>query len=557
MLECMIPLVMSKLIDHLSADTMTPLLKYGLILLVMATVSLGFGVLAARNAAEASCGFAKNLRQDMYFKIQDFAFADIDKFSASSLVTRMTTDVTNVQNAYQMLIRLAVRTPLMILFSVIMAMTINVKMALIFLCILPILAAVLFGIAIHVHPIFKRIFKKYDALNNSVQENVAGIRVVKSFVRESYETEKFDRAAEDVRKDFTFVEKILAFNNPTMMFCMYLSMFLVYYIGAQMIVNSGATELTTGQLSSLISYGVQILASVMLLSMVFIMTTMASECAERIAEVLEHESCLTSPENGSTDVADGSVDFDHVSFKYSEKSKKFALADIDLHIPSGATVGIIGGTGSSKTTLIQLISRLYDVTEGSVRVAGKDVREYDLRALRDAVGIVLQKNVLFSGTVRENLRWGKPDASDEELWAACRAACAAEFLERMPKGLDTDLGQGGVNVSGGQKQRLCIARTLLKRPKILIFDDSTSAVDTATEGKIRTALAELRDVTKLIIAQRITSVMHTDQIVILEDGRVHAVGTHESLLAGDPIYQEIYASQMKGGEDHGVPATEC
>ena len=395
-LECMIPLVMSRMIDRMSAESISPIIKYGVILLIMATVSLGFGVLSARNAAEASCGFAKNLRQDMYFKIQDFAFADIDKFSASSLVTRMTTDVTNVQNAYQLLIRLAVRTPLMILFSVIMAMTINPKMAMIFLCILPILAAVLFGIAMHVHPIFKRIFKKYDALNNSVQENVAGIRVVKSFVREAYETEKFDKAAEEVRKDFTFVEKILAFNNPTMMFCMYLSMFLVYYLGARIIVNTGATELTTGQLSSLITYGVQILISVMMLSMVFIMTTMASECAERIAEVLTHESSLTSPENGEKQVADGSVDFDHVSFKYSEKSKKFALADIDLHIPSGATVGIIGGTGSSKTTLIQLISRLYDVTEGSVRVAGKDVREYDLESLRDAgCGCASEKRAVF------------------------------------------------------------------------------------------------------------------------------------------------------------------
>ena len=463
-LECMIPLVMSKLIDHLSADTMTPILQYGLVLLVMATMSLGCGVLAARNAAEASCGFAKNLRQDMYFKIQDFAFADIDKFSASSLVTRMTTDVTNVQNAYQLLIRLAVRTPLMIIFSVIMAMTINVKMALIFLCILPILAGVLFGIATHVHPIFKRIFKKYDALNNSVQENVAGIRVVKSFVRESYETEKFNQAAEEVRKDFTFVEKILAFNNPTMMFCMYLSMFLVYYIGAQMIVNSGSTELTTGQLSSLISYGVQILASVMMLSMVFIMTTMASECAERIAEVLNHESSLTSPESGATEVADGSVDFDHVSFKYSEKSKKFALSDIDLHIPSGATVGIIGGTGSSKTSLIQLISRLYDVSEGSVKVAGKDVREYDLESLRDAVAVVLQKNVLFSGTIKENMRWGSKNATDEEIIHACKLAQADEFVSQFPNGYDTYIERGGTNVSGGQKQRLCIARALLKSP---------------------------------------------------------------------------------------------
>ncbi len=548
-LECMIPLVMSKLIDHLSADTMTPILQYGLVLLVMATMSLGCGVLAARNAAEASCGFAKNLRQDMYFKIQDFAFADIDKFSASSLVTRMTTDVTNVQNAYQLLIRLAVRTPLMIIFSVIMAMTINVKMALIFLCILPILAGVLFGIATHVHPIFKRIFKKYDALNNSVQENVAGIRVVKSFVRESYETEKFNQAAEEVRKDFTFVEKILAFNNPTMMFCMYLSMFLVYYIGAQMIVNSGSTELTTGQLSSLISYGVQILASVMMLSMVFIMTTMASECAERIAEVLNHESSLTSPESGATEVADGSVDFDHVSFKYSEKSKKFALSDIDLHIPSGATVGIIGGTGSSKTSLIQLISRLYDVSEGSVKVAGKDVREYDLESLRDAVAVVLQKNVLFSGTIKENMRWGSKNATDEEIIHACKLAQADEFVSQFPNGYDTYIERGGTNVSGGQKQRLCIARALLKKPRILILDDSTSAVDTKTDALIRKAFREeLPNTTKIIIAQRISSVQDADFILVMDGGRIVEQGSHDELVAFNGIYREIFDSQTKSKE---------
>ena len=545
-LECMIPLVMSRMIDRMSAESISPIIKYGVILLIMATVSLGFGVLSARNAAEASCGFAKNLRQDMYFKIQDFAFADIDKFSASSLVTRMTTDVTNVQNAYQLLIRLAVRTPLMILFSVIMAMTINPKMAMIFLCILPILAAVLFGIAMHVHPIFKRIFKKYDALNNSVQENVAGIRVVKSFVREAYETEKFDKAAEEVRKDFTFVEKILAFNNPTMMFCMYLSMFLVYYLGARIIVNTGATELTTGELSSLITYGVQILISVMMLSMVFIMTTMASECAERIAEVLTHESSLTSPENGEKQVADGSVDFD---FKYSEKSKKFALADIDLHIPSGATVGIIGGTGSSKTTLIQLISRLYDVTEGSVRVAGKDVREYDLESLRDAVAVVLQKNVLFSGTIKENMRWGNKNATDEEILHACKLAQADEFVSQFPNGYDTYIERGGTNVSGGQKQRLCIARALLKKPRILILDDSTSAVDTKTDALIRIAFREeLPDTTKIIIAQRISSVQDADFILVMDGGRIVEQGNHDELVALNGIYREIFDSQTKSKE---------
>ena len=548
-LECMIPLVMSKLIDHLSADTMTPILQYGLVLLVMATMSLGCGVLAARNAAEASCGFAKNLRQDMYFKIQDFAFADIDKFSASSLVTRMTTDVTNVQNAYQLLIRLAVRTPLMIIFSVIMAMTINVKMALIFLCILPILAGVLFGIATHVHPIFKRIFKKYDALNNSVQENVAGIRVVKSFVRESYETEKFNQAAEEVRKDFTFVEKILAFNNPTMMFCMYLSMFLVYYIGAQMIVNSGATELTTGQLSSLISYGVQILTSMMMLSMVFVMCSMAQESGDRIAEVLTHESVLRSPENGAKKVKDGSIEFDHVSFRYSGKNKKYALTDIDLEIPSGATIGIIGGTGSSKTSLIQLIPRLYDVSEGSVKVGGRDVREYDLQALRDAVAVVLQKNVLFSGTIKDNLRWGNKNATDEELIHACKLAQADEFVTQFPAGYDTYIEQGGTNVSGGQKQRLCIARAILKKPKILILDDSTSAVDTKTDALIRQAFKhELPDTTKIIIAQRVSSVQDADRILVMDGGRIVESGTHEELLALNGIYREVNDSQTKSKE---------
>ncbi len=548
-LECMIPLVMSKMIDHMTAGSMAPILKYGVILLVMATVSLGFGVLSARNAAEASCGFAKNLRQDMYFKTQEFAFADIDKFSASSLVTRMTTDVTNVQNAYQMIIRMAVRTPLMIVFSVIMAMTISVKMALIFLCILPFLALILFGIAILVHPIFKRIFKKYDAMNNSVQENVAGIRVVKSFVRESYETKKFKTAAEDVCKDFTFVEKILAFNNPTMMLCMYLSMFLVYFIGAQMIVRSGATELTTGQLSSLISYGVQILASVMLLSMVFVMTTMASECVERIAEVLEHKTSLTSPENGATEVADGSVDFEHVSFKYSEKSKKYALSDIDLHIPSGATIGIIGGTGSSKTTLIQLISRLYDVTEGSVKVAGKDVREYDLESLRDSVAVVLQKNVLFSGTIKENMRWGNKNATDEEIIHACKLSQADEFVTQFPNGYDTYIERGGTNVSGGQKQRLCIARALLKKPRILILDDSTSAVDTKTDALIRKAFRdEIPDTTKIIIAQRVSSVQDADFILVMDGGRIVEQGSHDELVAKGGIYREIFDSQTKSKE---------
>ena len=549
-LECTIPLIMSKLIDDMTGTSMAPILKYGALLLVLATLSLLFGVLSARAAATAGCGLAKNLRRDLYFKTQDFAFADIDKFSSSSLVTRMTTDVSNVQNAYQMLIRMAVRAPLMTVFSVIMSMSINVRMSFIFLALLPVLAAALFGIFFYVHPIFKRIFKKYDALNNSVQENVGGIRVVKSFVREDYEKEKFENAAEEVRKDFTMAEKILALNNPVMTFCIYVSMLLVSFFGAKLIIGTGGSELSTGELSSLISYGVQILTSMMMLSMVFVMCSMAQESGDRIAEVLNHESVLRSPENGATDVKDGSVEFDHVSFRYSGKNKKFALTDIDLKIPSGSTIGIIGGTGSAKTTLIQLIPRLYDVTVGAVKVGGRDVREYDLQALRDAVAVVLQKNVLFSGTIKENLRWGNENATDEELRHACVLACADEFISAMPDGYDTYIEQGGTNVSGGQKQRLCIARALLKKPKVLILDDSTSAVDTRTDAQIQQALsAYIPETTKIIIAQRISSVQNADRIVVLDDGHIADVGSHEELLHTSEIYREVYESQQKGGED--------
>ena len=527
-LECTIPLIMSKLIDDMTGSSMAPILKYGALLLVLATLSLLFGVLSARAAATAGCGLAKNLRRDLYFKTQDFAFADIDKFSSSSLVTRMTTDVSNVQNAYQMLIRMAVRAPLMTVFSVIMSMSINVRMSFIFLALLPVLAAALFGIFFYVHPIFKRIFKKYDALNNSVQENVGGIRVVKSFVREDYEKKKFENAAEEVRKDFTMAEKILALNNPVMTFCIYVSMLLVSFFGAKLIIGTGGSELSTGELSSLISYGVQILTSMMMLSMVCV---------------------LRSPENGATDVKDGSVEFDHVSFRYSGKNKKFALTDIDLKIPSGSTIGIIGGTGSAKTTLIQLIPRLYDVTVGAVKVGGRDVREYDLQALRDAVAVVLQKNVLFSGTIKENLRWGNKNATDEELIHACRLAQADEFVTQFPDGYDTYIEQGGTNVSGGQKQRLCIARAILKKPKILILDDSTSAVDTKTDALIRQAFKhELPDTTKIIIAQRVSSVQDADRILVMDGGRIVESGTHEELLALNGIYREVNDSQTKSKE---------
>ena len=534
-LECTIPLIMSKLIDDMTGSSMAPILKYGALLLVLATLSLLFGVLSARAAATAGCGLAKNLRRDLYFKTQDFAFADIDKFSSSSLVTRMTTDVSNVQNAYQMLIRMAVRAPLMTVFSVIMSMSINVRMSFIFLALLPVLAAALFGIFFYVHPIFKRIFKKYDALNNSVQENVGGIRVVKSFVREDYEKKKFENAAEEVRKDFTMAEKILALNNPVMTFCIYVSMLLVSFFGAKLIIGTGGSELSTGELSSLISYGVQILTSMMMLSMVFVMCSMAQESGDRIAEVLNHESVLRSPENGATDVKDGSVEFDHVSFRYSGKNKKFALTDIDLKIPSGSTIGIIGGTGSAKTTLIQLIPRLYDVTVGAVKVGGRDV--------------VLQKNVLFSGTIKENLRWGNKNATDEELIHACRLAQADEFVTQFPDGYDTYIEQGGTNVSGGQKQRLCIARAILKKPKILILDDSTSAVDTKTDALIRQAFKhELPDTTKIIIAQRVSSVQDADRILVMDGGRIVESGTHEELLALNGIYREVNDSQTKSKE---------
>ena len=548
-LECFIPLLMARLIDHISGDSFGTILKLAIALIIMALLSLMFGVLSGRVAATASCGFAKNLRQDIFFKIEDFSFADIDHFSTSSLVTRMTTDVTNVQNAYQMIIRVAIRTPLMIIFSVIMSLSISPKMSLIFLAILPILGVVLFGIATHVHPIFKRIFKKYDALNNSVQEDVSAIRVVKSFVREDYEKEKFSKAAGEVCKDFTSVEKILALNNPFMMFCIYAAFMLVSYFGARTIINTAGSALTTGELSSLINYGVQILSSMMMLSMIFVMTSMAAESADRITEVLNWNSNLTSPENGLTEVSDGSIVFDNVSFRYHADSKKPALADVNLKIDSGQTVGIMGGTGSSKTTLIQLISRLYDTSEGSVSVGGHDVREYDLNTLRDSVAVVLQKNVLFSGTIKENLRWGNKEATDEELMEACKAAQADEFIEQFPDKYDTFIERGGTNVSGGQKQRLCIARALLKKPKVLILDDSTSAVDTKTDALIRRAFkTSIPDTTKIIIAQRVSSVQDADIIYVLDDGRIAEQGTHDELLNKHGIYFEAFETQTKSRE---------
>lgn len=546
-LECLLPLVMASLIDKMTGSSMTPIIRYGIILIIMAMLALFFGYMSGRIGATASCGFAKNLRQDVFYKIQNFSFADIDNFSAASLVTRMTTDVTNVQNAYQMIIRIAVRTPLMLIFSVIISLTISVKMSLIFLIMIPIVAAALFSIVFTVFPIFKRIFKKYDAMNNSVQENIQGIRVVKSFVRKDYEQEKFHNATAELCKEFTTAERIIALNNPILMFCISLAIFLVCLIGAKTIINSGATELTTGQLSSLIAYGVQILISLMMLSMVFVICSMATESANRIYEVLIYESTLTSPQNGVTEVKNGRIEFENVSFNYSKKNKKPALTNINLDIKSGQTIGIFGGTGSSKTSLIQLISRLYDVSEGKVTVSGIDVRNYDLESLRDEVAVVLQKNILFSGTIKENLRWGKKDATDEELVRVCKLAQADEFIEQFPDKYDTYIEQGGTNVSGGQKQRLCIARALLKKPKILILDDSTSAVDTKTDAMIRKALREeIPETTKIIIAQRTSSLEDADQIIVLDGGGIIEQGTHNELLSNKGIYYEVYQSQTNG-----------
>ncbi len=546
LLECILPFVMADLIDHMDGTSMDPVIKYGLVLLIMAFLSLLCGVLSGREAATAACGFAKNLRHDLFYRIQTFSFADVDKFSSSSLVTRMTTDVTNVQNAYMMVIRIAVRTPLMMIFSLFMAFSINARMALIFAVMVPVVGIAIGTIIRTVFPIFKSIFHKYDALNNSVQENVSAIRVVKAFVREDHEQVKFKNASEEVRKDFTRAEKIIAMNNPILTFGIFTSLTLLSWFGANMIISSAGSSLTTGELTSLITYGVQIMISIMMLSMVFVMVSMATESAERIVEVLRYEPTLVSPENGETVVLDGSIDFDHVSFRYSSKSKKEALSDIDLHIKSGETIGIIGGTGSSKTTLIQLISRLYDVTEGTVKVGGRDVKEYDLKSLRDQVAVVLQKNVLFSGTIKDNLRWGKKDATDEEILHACKLSQADEFVQLFPDKYDTWIEQGGTNVSGGQKQRLCIARALLKKPRVLILDDSTSAVDTKTDALIRRAFAqEIPDTTKIIIAQRISSVQDADQILVMDGGKIVEQGTHDELLEVNGIYLELYDTQTR------------
>ncbi|MBS5843254.1 MAG: ABC transporter ATP-binding protein [Clostridiales bacterium] len=549
-MECIIPFIIAQLVNQIKAGCeMRLVIRYGLILVVMAGLSLLFGALAGCTCSTASCGLARNLRKDMFYQIQAYSFENIDRFSTSSLVTRLTTDVTNVQMAYMMIIRMAIRCPLMLIFAFVMAFVMGGKMAFIFLIVAPILAFGLFLIIRKVMPLFKRVFKKYDALNSSIQENVKAMRVVKSYVREDYEKMKFKKAAEDVCNDFTKAERILALNNPLMQFSLYAVMVFVLSFGSYTIITSKGLDLDVGQFSALLTYSFMILNSLMMISMVFVMITMASESTKRIVEVLQEKSTLTNPENPVFKVRDGSVDFDHVSFKYSPKAERMALSDINLHIDSGETIGIIGGTGSSKSSLIQLISRLYDATEGVVKVGGIDVREYDIETLRNQVAVVLQKNILFSGTIKENLRWGNKNASDEELKKACKMAHADDFISQFPDGYDTYIEQGGANVSGGQKQRLCIARALLKKPKILIMDDSTSAVDTKTDAQIRKALREyIPETTKIIIAQRTSSVEDADRIIVMEGGAIIAIGTHEELLANNSIYREIYTSQNKVGD---------
>ena len=546
LLDVAIPFVMAGLIDKgIEAGNMSMILQYGAILVGFALVALTFGALSGRSCARATAGFARNLRHDMFHHLQVYSFSNIDKFSSAGLVTRLTTDVSNVQNAFMMIIRTLIRCPAMLIFAMVMSFRINHNISLIFLAVIPILGVGLYLIIKHVHPVFERVFKTYDRLNGVVQENLSGIRVVKNFVREDHEIEKFDTISGTIYKDFSLAERILALNSPLMQGCVYACMILVSWLGAKQIVIG---NMSTGNLMSFFTYIMQILSSLMMLSMVFVMITMSRASAERIVEVLDEESDITNCDNPVYEVKDGSVEFTDVSFSYAKRPDKTVLDDIDLIIPSGQTVGIIGGTGSSKSSLVQLIPRLYDVTGGCVKVGGVDVRNYDLQTLRHNVAMVLQKNTLFSGTIKENLRWGNPDATDEELVHACRLAQADDFIRTFPDGYDTYIEQGGTNVSGGQKQRLCIARAILRKPKILILDDSTSAVDTKTDSLIRQAFREeIPNTTKIIIAQRISSVMDADQIIVMDNGLINACGTHEELLANNEIYREVYESQQKGG----------
>ncbi len=548
-MECIIPFIIAELVNRIKDGCdMNTIVTYGLILVVMACLSLMFGGLAGATCSTASCGLAKNIRKDMFYNIQQFSFENIDRFSTSSLVTRLTTDVTNVQMAYMMIIRTAIRAPFMMIFAFVMAFVMGGKMAVVFVIVAPILGFGLFAVSYKVMPLFRRVFKKYDNLNSSIQENVKGMRVVKSYVREEYEKQKFDKAADEICRDFTKAERILAINNPLMQFCLYVIMVFVLSFGSYTIITSKGLDLDVGQFSALLTYSFMILMSLMMISMIFVMITLSVESCKRIVEVLDEKTVLHNPENPVFEIKDGSVDFENVNFKYSESAERMTLSDIDLHIKSGQTVGIIGGTGSSKSSLVQLISRLYDVTSGSVKVGGRDVREYDIETLRNQVAVVLQKNILFSGTIKENLRWGNKEATDEEMKEACRLAQADEFISRFPDGYDTYIEQGGANVSGGQKQRLCIARALLKKPKILIMDDSTSAVDTKTDALIRKAMRKfIPETTKFIIAQRISSVQDADVIIVMENGTVSASGTHEELLKNNEIYKDLYQLQNKTG----------
>ena len=547
-LEVLIPLIMANLIDYgINAGDMNYVIKTGIILIILCMASLFFGAMSGKYAASAATGFSANLRHDMYYKVQEYSFKNIDKFSTASIVTRLTTDITNIQLAFMMIIRIAIRSPIMLVCAFFAVLSINKKIALIYLCVIPVLGIGLYLIMSHAHPIFKRVFKKYDKLNAIVQENLRGIRVVKSFVREDHEIEKFEESSKDIYMDFTKVEKLLAFNMPLMQLCVYSCILLSLWLGAKFIVGG---VMLTGNLVSIMTYTMQMLMSLMILSMVFVMVAISKTGCERACEILNEVPDIKDNENPIYEVKDGSVSFKNVDFSYTDNEEKLSLKNVNLEFKSGETIGIIGGTGSSKSTFVQLIPRLYDVTSGSVEVGGIDVRNYDIEALRNAVAVVLQKNVLFSGTIKENLRWGDENATDEELVRVCRLACADEFIEQFPDKYDTYIEQGGTNVSGGQKQRLCIARALLKKPKILILDDSTSAVDTATDAKIRKAFAEeIPDTTKFIIAQRISSVQDADKIIVLNNGEINAVGTHEELLKSNPIYREVYESQTKGGEE--------
>ena len=551
-MEVIIPLLMANLIDKgIYSGQMNEILKIGVALVIASILSLVFGVLSGITASKASAGFAKNLRKDLYYKVQKFSFSNVDKFSTASIVTRLTTDVSNIQMAFQMITRIVVRTPLMLIFSLIMAFSINMKLSLIFLLLIPVVGIALYFIMSRVHPIFERVFKRYDDLNNVVEENVSGIRVVKSYLLEEREKRKFGNISTEIYKDFTKAQKIMALTSPTMQFAIYAAIILISWFGAKIIVSTHMTELTTGEITSLITYGIQILSSLMMLAMILVMSTMARTSAERIVEVLKEEPDIKNPKKPIEKVENGKIEFKNVSFSYVNSKKKECLKNINFTINSGETVGIIGGIGSGKSTLVNLIPRLYDATEGSVEVGGINVKKYDLEVLRNAVSVVLQKNVLFSGTIKENLRWGDKNATDEELEKACRLAQADEFIQKFPNKYDTYIEQGGTNVSGGQRQRLCIARALLKKPKILILDDSTSAVDTKTDSLIRRAFKEeIPNTTKIIIAQRIASVQEADKIIVLDNGTINGIGTHDELLKNNDIYREVYESQVKGGTEN-------